>query len=39
MILLNFIDIEKTRANIHINDRDDCQNTEKNKTDLNAEGK
>ena len=43
MILLHSTGIQKTRANIHINDRDDCQNTEKNQSDndkhLNAEGK
>ena len=43
MILLHFTGIEKTRANTHINDRDDCQSSEKNQSDndknLNAEGK
>ena len=43
MILLHFTGVEKTRANIHTNDRDDCQSTENNQTDnnldLNAEGK
>ena len=43
MILLHSTGIEKTRANTHINDRDDCQSSEKNQSDndkdLNAEGK
>ena len=43
MILLHSTDIEKTRANIHINDRDNCQNSKNNQSvngkDLNAKGK
>ena len=39
MILLHSTGIEKTRANIHKNNRDDYQSYEKNGMDLNAEGK
>ena len=43
MILLHSTGVEKTRANININNRDDCQSSEKNQSDnykdLNAEGK
>ena len=39
MILLHSTGIEKTRANIHINDRDVCQSSKKNEKDLNAKGK
>ena len=39
MILLHSTGIEKPRANIHINDRDVCQSSEKNEIDLNAKGK
>ena len=39
MILLHSTGIESTRANIHINDRDECQSSEKNGMDLNGEGK
>ena len=43
MILLHSTDIENTKANIYINDKDDCQSSEKYQSDndkhLNAEGK
>ena len=43
IILLHSTGTEKTRANIHINNRDDCQSSENyqsdNDKDLNAEGK
>ena len=39
MILLHSTEIQKTRANILINDRDDCQSSEKNGMEIKAEGK
>ena len=43
MILLYSTGTEKTRASIHLNDKDDCRSLENNQSDndkdLNAEGK